>query len=173
MFLTSVLPDRVFRVIFFSDTVITASPWTLAAVSITPVTIPAGATQAFYITLDGSGDVLYGIGTQSLTAVVAEDDRMVIYEGPAKVYQFGGQTSPRVWNGEFTYLRENGVVATLAPTKRPTNSPTNLPTTAKPTSNPTSRVSFHYLGMYFIIRDRVIETEWTNQAFFSCLLVAH
>ena len=154
LFLTSFLTYCVFCPSFVSDTVITASPWTFAAVSITPVTIPAGATQAFYITLDGSGDVLYGLGAQSLTAVVAEDDRMIIYEGPAKVYQFGGQTSPRVWNGEFTYLKENGVVATLAPTKRPTNFPTNMPTTAKPPNKPTARVRFHCLRMHIIIRDR-------------------
>lgn len=147
---------------FTSDTVISASSWTFADVSIAPVTIPAGATQAFYITVDGSGDVLYGIGAQSLTAVIAEDDRMIIYEGPAKVYQFGGQTNPRVWNGAFTYLKENGVVATLPPTKRPTNYPTNAPTTAKPTNNPTSLVRFIALKL---TSSSVVYAECIKQIF--------
>ena len=51
------------------------------------------------------GYVLYQTSaTPSTNNVVSEDDHLIIYEGPAKVYNFGGQTGPRCWNGQMVYM---------------------------------------------------------------------
>ena len=79
--------------------------------SFTEVLIPAGKKQAFYVTLRTGGMVLYNAGDGS----AAEDENMLIYEGPYKNYQFGGEGGFHVWNGEMTYMKD-GDTTTLAPT---------------------------------------------------------
>lgn len=61
------------------------------------VTISAGSRQAFYLTFPSGQRQLYNFGQGSLDAVIAENSDLKIFEGPAKRYQFGSQTGPRVW----------------------------------------------------------------------------
>ena len=60
------------------------------------------------------GNMLYQTSTTpSTNNVASEDDYLIIYEGPAKVYQFGGQTGPRIWNGEMVYMTVSIVGSSL------------------------------------------------------------
>jgi len=116
--------------------------WTMAEIPESSFTqtvdIAAGSRQAFYVTLPAESDVLYSAGVGSTSAIVAEDDHIRIYEGPAQVHQFCGQTGPRVWNGDMTYMKE-GATITLSPTLKPTAFPTGNPTTVNPTKSPTDQ----------------------------------
>lgn len=70
-----------------------------------PVTIPAGETQAFYITLQGDGRTLFNYdGTGSSSTITAQDDHLIIYQGSPKVYQFGYSYASSQWSGELVYV---------------------------------------------------------------------
>ncbi len=94
----------------------TSSAWTL--IGSTPVTsvaasvptaiplpinvsIPAGQTYAFYVTVT-SGSLIYTNGT-TLGAVYVQDANLQVLEGVGLGYPFGGTFSPRVWNGTVYY----------------------------------------------------------------------
>ena len=72
------------------------------------VTIPQGATQAFYITCDTLSSVEYttGVGSQ-VGAVIASNAHVQVLGGIGKVYPFGTSlglpTQGRLWNGRINY----------------------------------------------------------------------
>jgi len=71
----------------------------------TPVVIPAGRKQAFYLTINNNNDILSTPGT-SEGALYVSDNNLEVYEGIAVSYPFGangGPLSPRIWNGEIVY----------------------------------------------------------------------
>jgi hypothetical protein len=129
----------------------TVGSWTMQEIILdTPVLVAAGQRQAFYITQEANTNLLYTAGS-NINNIAFQDDNMMIYEGPPKVYPFGGQNSPAIFNGEFGYLLKSDVVtpspvpATPSPTQRPTTgsptvAPSKFPTktpTSEPTNNPT------------------------------------
>src|SRR5436190_17302370 len=65
------------------------------------VTIPAGQTYGFYVTTH-SGTAAYTNGT-TLDAVFVQDANIQVREGKGNAYPFGGNFSPRVWNGNVYY----------------------------------------------------------------------
>jgi hypothetical protein len=65
------------------------------------VTIPAGQTYGFYVTTH-SGTQAYTNGT-TLDAVFVQDANIQVREGKGVAYPFGGNFSPRVWNGNVYY----------------------------------------------------------------------
>lgn len=67
------------------------------------VQIPAGSTQAFYVTLRRDGNMLYNLGSDT-SEVVVEDDDLIIYKGPAGSYQFVGMWGSYAWNGQMVYM---------------------------------------------------------------------
>ena len=78
------------------------NPTPLPAGSFTPVTVNAGNTQAFYVTLTTSTNIDYTNGT-NLGGVFASNSDIQILEGVGNSYPFGGTFSPRVWNGTLRY----------------------------------------------------------------------
>lgn len=68
------------------------------------VMIPPGGVQGFYVTVTNAttGIVAYTNGT-ALGAVFASDAFISFHQGVGNVYPFGGQFSPRVWNGVIHY----------------------------------------------------------------------
>jgi hypothetical protein len=123
------------------DHTFTTSSWTMMQLPdfASPVEIAAGGRQAFYVTLEAAGDVLFSLGT-SYSTVSGEDANLRIFEGTYNVYPFGGKGGPAIWNGEITYMKNGGGTFTVAPTPNPTPNPTPAPTpnpTPAPTPNPT------------------------------------
>ena len=113
----------------------TVGSWTMQEIILdTAVIVPAGMKQAFYVTQEVGTNLIYTPGT-SITNVAFQDDYMKIYEGPPKIYPFGGQNGPAIFNGEFGYLvKSSNIVTTTSapttgsPTPSPTKNPTKLPT---------------------------------------------
>lgn len=66
------------------------------------ISIPAGATQAFYITSTGPLNLAYSTGTQ-VGATAAQDLNVRILEGAGIMYPFGTSFQPRIWNGLLRY----------------------------------------------------------------------
>jgi hypothetical protein len=104
-----------------------------------PIDIPATSTQAFYVTFLLGGKLLISAGY----GTVAEDDNVVIYDGPALEQPFinAGYTSNYSWNGAVIY-KTNPISPPPKPTARPTTHKpsTRTPTTRKPsTRKPTTR----------------------------------
>lgn len=67
-----------------------------------PVTIPAGATYSFYITVANlflGTNLWYNIGN-GVGNTVAQDDNLVVGEGWALGYPFLGYSDQRRWNGK-------------------------------------------------------------------------
>ncbi|GEM_PF-4301342 len=95
-----------------------ASAWTLVATTTvagagldnpTPlelqnmsVTIDAGATQAFYVTVTNGTGMNYFNGS-AVGNVFAEDDAIQFLEGTGNAYPFGAVFQPRVWSGNIYY----------------------------------------------------------------------
>ena len=120
----------------------TVGPWTMQEIILdTAVIVQAGTKQAFYIT-QGVGTTLIYTPGSSITNIAFEDENMKIYEGPPKVYPFGGQNGPAIFNGEFGYLvkSSNAITTTSAPT---TGSPTRSPS-LDPTKLPTCKFTFQF-----------------------------
>ena len=73
------------------------------------VTIPAGATQAFYVTTTNTfaTNVAYTSGVNQIGAVIGTDGILQVTGGPGKVYPFGASfglpTAGRLWNGRVNY----------------------------------------------------------------------
>ena len=67
----------------------------------TPVTVNAGETQAFYITLT-TAQMRYSDG-DDLGAVYADDANLKILQGAGVVYPYRATYEPRVWNGGLIY----------------------------------------------------------------------
>ncbi|MAB89506.1 MAG: hypothetical protein CMJ90_08620 [Planctomycetes bacterium] len=70
-------------------------------------TIPAGATQGFYVTVSNGGIMWYSSGTVP-GALFASDANISFFEGIAIVYPFGGVFNPRIWNGNIYYATGTG-----------------------------------------------------------------
>lgn len=66
------------------------------------VNVPAGATQAFYVTLTNTTNINYTNGT-TVGALFASDTNIEFYEGSGNAYPFGATFQPRVWNGDIIY----------------------------------------------------------------------
>jgi hypothetical protein len=73
------------------------------------VTIPGGATQAFYITSNATfaTNVAYTSGVNQLGAVIGTDGILQVTGGVGKTYPFGSTfglpTAGRLWNGRVNY----------------------------------------------------------------------
>ncbi len=73
------------------------------------VTIPAGATQAFYLTVTNATatNVAYTTGVNQINAVIGTDGLLQVTGGPGKAYPFGSSfglpTAGRLWNGRVNY----------------------------------------------------------------------
>ncbi|MCA3010395.1 MAG: hypothetical protein INH34_18630 [Phycisphaerales bacterium] len=71
------------------------------------VTIPAGATQGFYITGDVNTTVAYTSGVNQLGTVIGSDAALQVTGGVGKSYPFaatfGLPTAGRLWNGRVNY----------------------------------------------------------------------
>mmetsp|Transcript_20016 Transcript_20016/g.57462 ORF Transcript_20016/g.57462 Transcript_20016/m.57462 type:complete len:1210 (-) Transcript_20016:1521-5150(-) len=79
----------------------------------TAVSVGAGTTQAFYVTLD-TEELLISDGRNFGLAVAANTD-LTIDEGTANTYRFGTFFYPYVWNGAITYARldEDSITTTF------------------------------------------------------------
>lgn len=70
------------------------------------VTVPAGATQGFYITTTNS-TCTYTTGVNQINTVIGSDANINVLAGPGKVYPFAGSfglpTAGRLWNGRVIY----------------------------------------------------------------------
>jgi len=70
------------------------------------VTIPAGATQAFYVTTTG-GTVAYTTGAAQFGTVIGTDGILEVRARTGMVYPFAGTfglpTDGRLWNGRVTH----------------------------------------------------------------------
>jgi hypothetical protein len=81
------------------------------------VTIPAGGTQAFYLTVTNATatNVAYTTGVNQINTVIGTDGLLEVRAGPGKAYPFAGSlglpTAGRLWNGRVTYCI-NGTPAT-------------------------------------------------------------
>jgi hypothetical protein len=76
-------------------------------------TIPAGQTYAFYITsTDLNVNLNYTNGTNAGAVLVSNSD-LEVYEGIGLEYPYGGNFSPRNWNGTIHYSTA-GCTATTA-----------------------------------------------------------
>ena len=102
----------------------------------TPVQIAAGQTQSFYVTHKDGGKALWTGGSPTVNTLAKEDESLQIFHGHYNAYLFGGKGAG-TWNGVLTYMTDNGVTATLAPTPPPTPAPVNPPT-SPPTPLPTN-----------------------------------
>jgi len=71
------------------------------------VTIPASATQAFYITTDTLGSIEYVSGVAQLGTVIASNTDLQVLGGIGKAYpfaaSFGLPTQGRLWHGRINY----------------------------------------------------------------------
>jgi hypothetical protein len=71
------------------------------------VTIPAGATQGFYVTGDSGSTVQYTTGVAQLGAVIGADASVQVRGGVGVAYPFstvyGLPTDGRLWNGRVNY----------------------------------------------------------------------
>ncbi|HXH18330.1 MAG TPA: S8 family serine peptidase, partial [Chitinophagales bacterium] len=66
------------------------------------IIIPAGETYAFYIT-GTDGSMRYSFGT-AVGNTASQDANIIIREGTSNVYPFSSVFSPRIWNGEISYV---------------------------------------------------------------------
>ncbi len=64
--------------------------------------VPAGATQAFYVTISNGTGINYTNGTVTGALWVA-DANLEFYEGSGMSYPFGSNFNPRVFNGNINY----------------------------------------------------------------------
>ncbi|MEE2713708.1 MAG: hypothetical protein VX913_13120 [Planctomycetota bacterium] len=71
------------------------------------VTIPAGATQGFYVTCSNGQIVAYTNGTVQ-GAAYASDGNITFYEGIGLAYPYGGSFTPRIFNGNIYYATGTG-----------------------------------------------------------------
>lgn len=92
-----------------------------------PVSIAAGSFHSFII--HSSLGIRYTNGNM-FGSVYTENSDLIFYEGKGFSSVFGGQFTPRVWNGIIEY----GMAGTQAPA---TNTPSVEPTTPQPTLKPT------------------------------------
>ena len=96
------------------------------------VHIPAGSTQAFYVTLDSVGNQLYHKHNQSTSAIAAQDKHLIMYEGYTMKADFVTSCNfIRVWNGQIVY-KTGGAGAShtqsiLGPSPIPTKATTSPP----------------------------------------------
>ncbi|MAG54759.1 MAG: hypothetical protein CMJ83_00555 [Planctomycetes bacterium] len=67
------------------------------------VDIPAGVTQAFYVTVTNGTAINYTNGTTTGN-LFASDANLNFYEGGGLSYPFGSNFNPRVWNGNIHYM---------------------------------------------------------------------
>ena len=67
------------------------------------VEIAAGARQSFYVTRKASGNVLVSGFTTS--AIVTQDENLIIYNGPGKSYPFFVSYPGSHWNGALIYTK--------------------------------------------------------------------
>lgn len=67
------------------------------------VTIPAGQTYAFYVSSTNLNVNLNYTNGTSVGSAFASDANITFYEGIGLEYPFGGNYSPRVWNGIIRY----------------------------------------------------------------------
>jgi hypothetical protein len=65
--------------------------------------VPAGATQAFYVTVTNGTAINYTSGTAT-GALFASNADLEFYEGSGLAYPFQFNFNPRVWNGNIHYL---------------------------------------------------------------------
>jgi hypothetical protein len=122
-----------------ADASFNSSPWEMLQFPdfANPVHIAAGQTQSFYVTHKDGGKALWTGGSPVRNTLASEDDNLQLFHGYYNVYSFGGRGAG-TWNGVMTYVTDNGVTATLAPT--PTPAPVNPPTpnpTPMPSPPPT------------------------------------
>ena len=95
-----------------------------------PLVIPAGAIQAFYVTLD-SADMRYTNGN-NLGALYKSDNNLQFFQGVGTTYPFGSIFSPRIWNGRIKCVQSTS--ARIDPTPRPSPAPTSSPIRALETT---------------------------------------
>jgi Metallo-peptidase family M12B Reprolysin-like len=113
------------------------------------VFVKAGDIQAFYVTFTASTNYnRYSIG-KALGAVFKGNEDLEIFEGYAKKYRFGGDISPRVWNGAIYYEIDNNSSPFPQPTSQPTLQPLivttptqNIEPSLQPIVVPTSAPTF-------------------------------
>jgi hypothetical protein len=77
------------------------------------VTIPAGETYSFYVTMTGSGNVNYTNGTGPVGAVYTSDDNIQFRQGTGNAALFSSVFSPRIFNGVIHYETAGGYPTTL------------------------------------------------------------
>jgi subtilisin-like proprotein convertase family protein len=76
------------------------------------VVVAAGETVAFYVTLTTSTGINYTNGSTT-GALFASDANLEFYEGDGNAYPFGGNFSPRVFNGNIVYSVGQGASTTI------------------------------------------------------------
>ncbi|MFK7739944.1 MAG: hypothetical protein AB8H80_06435 [Planctomycetota bacterium] len=72
--------------------------------------VPAGTTQAFYVTISTTGIMNYTNGVTT-GALFASNADLEFYEGAGLAYPFTANFNPRVWNGNIIYDVGNTVGA--------------------------------------------------------------
>lgn len=98
-----------------SATGVTAQPFgtpTPIPISI-DVTIPAGETYSFYVTMTNAGNVNYTNGT-TVGAIFSSDANIQFLQGTGNSYAFGSVFSPRIFNGVIHYATAGGYATTAA-----------------------------------------------------------
>jgi hypothetical protein len=68
-----------------------------------PITMSAGSTRAFYITLTTTGMRYTNGNTATASSPYTEDLNLQIFQGTGNSYPFNKTTFPRVWNGVIKY----------------------------------------------------------------------
>jgi hypothetical protein len=69
-----------------------------------PINIPAGSIQAFYVTFQDPGQVLFSESTPG-SPIVIEDGNLIVYGGTANAYPFGDAFTGYNWNGAIVYTK--------------------------------------------------------------------
>ncbi|KAL7501649.1 hypothetical protein ACHAWT_009461 [Skeletonema menzelii] len=99
-----------------------------------PIIVPAGFKQSFYIETNSTDiDFWYGDGTE-LGTVLSSNDDLSVLEGYAIGHAWRGFAAPRQWNGAVHYS-----VAANVPTASPVLGPTSSPSSsAAPSLKPST-----------------------------------
>ena len=106
-----------------------------------PIIVPAGFKQSFYIETNSTDiDFWYGDGTE-LGTVLSSNDDLSVLEGYAIGHAWRGFAAPRQWNGAVHYS-----VAANVPTASPVLEPTSSPSSsAAPSLKVCQYVSLAYI----------------------------
>eukprot|EP00985_Skeletonema_marinoi_P007438 scaffold3269_cov80-Skeletonema_marinoi.AAC.3 len=95
-----------------ADKMVTATRYNMLQLPdfVTPVQIPAGQIQSFYVTHKNCGKASYAVSLVPFNTLAKQDDNLQLFSGYWREYPFGfigTEAEARTWNGVMTYVTKD------------------------------------------------------------------